>query len=60
VALGVEPLFELFAERNKNEHRERMLSVDVSNIFFIAVYFVKNGDRLLKNKNFLEEKKKVF
>jgi hypothetical protein len=28
VALGVKPLLELFAERNKNEHRERMLRVD--------------------------------
>jgi hypothetical protein len=37
VALGVKFLFAFFAERNKNEHRERMLMVDVSSIFFIAV-----------------------
>jgi hypothetical protein len=37
VALGVKFLVEFLAERNKNEHRERMLMVDESSIFFIAV-----------------------
>jgi len=52
VALGVKTLFELLAERNKNEHKKRMLKADISSIFFIEAYFVNSGDLRLKIKIF--------
>jgi hypothetical protein len=59
VALGVKLLVEFFAERNKNEHRERMLMVDVSNIFFIAAYLVKSGGCPPKIKKNGSKKKRI-